>query len=116
VPLTVLSFTASSVQPLHEISAYGTPEATRNAIWRSILFDRVPESETGPAPDYAAGVIVHAALVLKPAKEARSRLSFRSRCEILELLVHHSMNGSAVKQILLQRRRELGGAEGSLGA
>lgn len=58
-PRTLVSFTMSNVQPLHEISAYGTPEATRDAIWRSVLFDRISESETRPAPDYAAAVLTH---------------------------------------------------------
>lgn len=62
VPRTVVSFTMSNVQPQHEISAYGTTEATRDAIWRSILFDRVTESETKPAPDYAAAVLAHACI------------------------------------------------------
>ena len=62
LPTTVVSFTMPNLQPLHQMSAYSTPMATREAIWRSILFDRGPESETKPAQDYAAAVITHACL------------------------------------------------------
>jgi hypothetical protein len=62
IPRCIVSFTMSNVQHLREISAYGTPEATRDAIWRSILFDRISESETSPAPDYAAAVLTHACI------------------------------------------------------
>jgi Heterokaryon incompatibility protein (HET) len=68
VPRGLVSFTMFNVQPLHEISAYGTPEATRDAIWRSILFDRIPESETRPAPDYAAAVLTHACISVEAGK------------------------------------------------
>jgi hypothetical protein len=56
---TRTSFVAPSLQPKNTVSAYATAEATRGAIWRSMVLDRLAEFETEPAPDYAAALLVH---------------------------------------------------------
>ncbi len=48
---------APGLQPLRTASAYRTEEATREAIWRTLLLDRLYEFETGPVPDYAASLL-----------------------------------------------------------
>jgi hypothetical protein len=47
-----------SLQPQNQRSAYGTTDATKNAIWRTFLFDRVPRFQTQPAPEWAAALLV----------------------------------------------------------
>lgn len=53
------SFIAPNLQPQHRCSAYGTAEATKEAIWRTMLFDRIPTFQTQRAPDYAAALLAY---------------------------------------------------------